>query len=465
MFFRSVVVLCLVSCLCSIAALAADDVLINTKDTGYRGIWYMNQPSNDEYVYKYSGGLGTYCAKHIPHAWYAKEVDKTFFTYGGSTVKDSTRLIHMVSYYDHKTGKVPRPTILLDKKTNDAHDNPVINLDEWGYVWIFSSSHGTSRPSYISRSTEPYSIDHFDLMWTGNYSYPQPWHMKGQGWLMMHTYYTKGRTLSMMTSVNGRDWTERRLLSRMDQGHYAVTRPYGAEKVGMAFNYHPKEKGLNWRTNLYYLESDDMGATWKTIQGEVVETMITDKNCPAMVQEYQSQKRNVYLKDITYDNDGNPIILYLTSGGYESGPKNMPRIWQTARWTGDTWDIQGKEIVSDNNYDMGSLYVESKRSWKIIAPTEVGPQPYNPGGEVALWLSNDQGQTWTMKRQMTQGSDYNHTYVRRPVNADKDFYGFWADGHGRKPSDSRLYFCNANGDVFKLPQQMDGEFVKPVQVN
>ncbi len=30
---------------------------INARDTGYRGIWYMNQPSGDEYVYKYSGGL------------------------------------------------------------------------------------------------------------------------------------------------------------------------------------------------------------------------------------------------------------------------------------------------------------------------------------------------------------------------------------------------------------------------
>ena len=38
----------------------AQALTINAKDTGYRGIWYMNQPSGDEYVYKYSGGLGTY---------------------------------------------------------------------------------------------------------------------------------------------------------------------------------------------------------------------------------------------------------------------------------------------------------------------------------------------------------------------------------------------------------------------
>ncbi|MBT7300230.1 MAG: LamG domain-containing protein, partial [Victivallales bacterium] len=45
--------------------------LINKKADGFRGIWYYNQRLKNKYVYKYSGGLGTYCAKHIPMAWYA----------------------------------------------------------------------------------------------------------------------------------------------------------------------------------------------------------------------------------------------------------------------------------------------------------------------------------------------------------------------------------------------------------
>jgi len=94
---------------------------LNAKDTGYRGIWYMNQPSGDEYVYKYSGGLGTYCADHQPFAVYCEQVEKTFFCYGGTTTDSNRHLLHAVSYYDHRTGMVPRPTILLDKKTDDAH--------------------------------------------------------------------------------------------------------------------------------------------------------------------------------------------------------------------------------------------------------------------------------------------------------------------------------------------------------
>lgn len=58
---------------------AQTPLTLNQKDNGYRGIWYSNQPSNDEYVYKYSGGLGTYPANHYPFSVYAKEVNKTFF--------------------------------------------------------------------------------------------------------------------------------------------------------------------------------------------------------------------------------------------------------------------------------------------------------------------------------------------------------------------------------------------------
>jgi hypothetical protein len=211
--------------------------LIGRKDDGYRGIWYSNQRQNDEYVYKYSGGrysnqrqndeyvykysggLGTYCAKHRPFAVYAPEVHKTFFCYGGSR-KDKNTLVHMVSYFDHATGTVPRPTVLLDKKTDDAHDNPVIALDDEGRVWIFSSSHGTSRPSYVSVSTEPYSVDRFELVLETNFSYPQPYFLPGKGFLMLHTKYKGGhRRLFWMTSPDGRTWTEPEMLAYVEMGH------------------------------------------------------------------------------------------------------------------------------------------------------------------------------------------------------------------------------------------------------
>jgi len=433
-------------------------VRVCPKDDGYRGIWYSNQPQNDQYVYKYSGGLGTYCAKHRPFAVYAAKVQKTFFCYGGRP-KDKNELLHMVSYYDHRTGLVPRPSILLNKRTSDAHDNPVIALDERGHIWIFSSSHGTARPSYISVSGKPYSIEAFRRVYVGNFSYPQPHWIPGHGFLFLHTRYKQGRRLFLMASADGISWSRPRMLAHVQLGHYQISGRCGT-KVGTAFNFHPSPQGLNWRTNLYYLETDDLGRTWKTASGQPVPTPLTSLDTPALVHDFRSEGLNVYLKDLAFDAAGRPIILFLTSKGWQSGPQNDPRTWRTARWTGHRWEILGS-ITSDNNYDTGSLYVESGSSWRIIGPTEPGPQPYNTGGEVAMWISTDQGHSWQMAEQLTRNSSLNHTYCRRPVNAHPDFYCFWADGHGRRPSQSRLYFASKEGTVRRLPPEMESDLATP----
>ncbi len=456
------------------AATPDTNVTLNRKEDGYRGIWYMNQPSGDQYVYKYSGGLGTYCAKHQPFAVYHPEVRKTFFCYGGAPVDNPRRLLHMVSFFDHQTGRVPRPTLLLDKRTEDAHDNPVISVDQDGYVWIFSTSHGTSRPSYVHRGARPYDIDRFERIHATrledgqsipmtNFSYCQAWHAPGKGFQAFFTryHYPVARTICHMSSPDGLRWSAWQRLAAIHEGHYQIS-AVDSDRAGSAFNFHPKGKGLNWRSNLYYIETRDGGRTWQNAQGTPLTLPLVEPQNPALIHDYQAEKLNVYIKDIQFDSDGHPVILFLTSLGYESGPKNDPRTWTTARWSGRRWIIR-PAMRSDNNYDMGSLYIEANGAWRIIAPTETGPQPYNPGGEVASWLSLDHGLTWTKTRQLTAGSKYNHTYVRRPVNAHPDFYALWADGHGRQPSESSLYFCNRDGDVFVLPRQMSDEWAVPLR--
>lgn len=446
--------------------------ILNQKDNGYRGIWYMNQPSENEYVFKYSGGLGTYCAKHQPFAIYSQEAEKTFFCWGGTIRHNYQQLHHMVSYYDHATGMVPRPTVLLSKQTDDAHDNPVISLDSEGYVWIFSTSHGISRPSCIHRSSRPYDIDQFEQVPAtrivdgaripfDNFSYMQIWNVPGRGFVAFLTHYNDPaiRTNFFITSPDGSNWSEWQRLAAIEQGHYQISAEHGG-KVASAFNFHPSETGLNWRTNLYYMESSDSGNTWNSAGGEALTCPLTDVANPALVHNYQKEGLNVYLKDILFDSTGHPIILYLTSKGYEAGPGNAPRTWTTARWNGMSWDIR-PAMQSDSNYDMGSLYIEADGHWQIIAPTETGPQPFNPGGEVAMWTTEDYGMNWNHVRQLTSGSKYNHTYVRRPLNAHPGFYALWADGHARKPSPSRIYFCNREGDVYILPERMDDDFVQP----
>jgi len=181
--------LCLLA-LC--APVSGEEGRLPTED-GFRCIWYPMGPSAESggvKRYKYSGGLGTYPHQMLPFAVYRPEVNKTFFCYGG-TARGKRELLHMISCYDHNTGEVARPVVLMNKETDDAHDNPTIAMDADGYLWIFSNSHGTSRPSYIHRSTRPYSFDSFELIEKTNFSYGQPWYIEGRGFLFLHTRYEK----------------------------------------------------------------------------------------------------------------------------------------------------------------------------------------------------------------------------------------------------------------------------------
>ncbi len=294
-----------------------------------------------------------------------------------------------------------------------------------------------------------------------NFSYFQVWHTK-RGFVAFLTMYGNPakRTIGLMTSPDGVEWSAFQRIGQIKQGHYQVSAVATDGRAGSAFNYHP-DKGLDWRTNLYYVETPDNGKRWRNAAGDALELPLKSPDNSALVHDYEAEGLKVYMKDILFDPENRPMIVYIVGKGYESGPENGPRVWKLARWTGKEWTISDI-TTSDSNYDMGSLYLEDD-GLRLIAPTQQGPQPFNPGGEMAMWESKD-GAAWTMTKQLTAGSDYNHTYARRPVNAASDFYAFWADGHARQVSDSRLYFCDRNGKVYRFPVSMKADTARPLEV-
>jgi hypothetical protein len=365
----------------------------------------------------------------------------------------------MVSYYDHGRGIVPRPIIVHDKQTvDDPHDNPSIAIDEDGHVWVFVSGRGRARPGFKYRSVEPFSVDVFELVAEAEITYPQPWWVKGRGFLHLFTKYTGVRELYWNTSPDGREWTPDSKLAGMG-GHYQ-TSCRRDNTVITAFNMHPLGN-VDVRTNLYFVKTDDMGATWHTAEGATIETPLTDVHCAALVRDFMVERRLVYMKDITFDAEGNPVILVVTANDYHPGPRGDPRTWTVVQWQGGRWEF--REVTrSTHNYDMGSLYVEEDGFWRIIGPTEPGPQYHGTGGEMAMWLSENEGRTWTKVCDLTANSARNHAYARRPMNAHPDFYAFWADGNPDEISESHLYFTNKSGShVWRLPYNMDSDFAEP----
>ena len=481
-----------------------DNPLLNQKDSGYRGVWYYNQKLDVEYVYKYSGGLGTYPANHYPFSVYRPEVDKTFFCYGGFDPEETT-LWHEVGVFDHKTQKVSRPTVILDKKTDDAHDNPVMSIDDEGHVWIFSTSHGTGRPSFVHKSVRPYDITEFERVEPTklvggasvpmtNFSYLQIRNVPKRGFFAFFTTYDRKlisdvdpqtkvqRILAFMTSPDGIEWSAWKPLAAMEIGHYQnacvhVVPDESADdgkprvKLGTAFNYHPavakgeRGVGLNWRTNIYYMESTDLGETWHTVEGTPLELPLLNSESPALVRNYENENLNVYITDLTYDAKGRPIVAYVTSKGFESGPEMGPRYFCVARWTGDEWRYSTVCEV-DNNYEYAMIYPEEADSGvlRLVGSFEDGPQAFNTGGEISQWVSRDDGETWQKEFQLTEKSDVNQCFPRRTIDASPDFYAFWAEGNGREKSISTLRFSTKDGRVYALPREMREDRESPTLI-
>ena len=437
---------------------------------GYRGIWFTLGQVNTAYGDKYSGGLGTYTMKHIPMAVYAPDADKTFFVYGGTPTAGEKYLQCMIGCFDHATGMLQRPRMVMDKGAlgvKDPHDNPTVQIDRDGHIWVFVSGRGNKREGYRYRSVNPFDITAFEEVSHDIMAYPQVMYHPEKGFFLFFTRYDGTRQLFWKTSPDGRNWTEYRQLASIKEGteknsgHYQISNICGT-KLCTAFNRHING-AVDTRTNIYFIQSTDWGETWTTVDGQPVTVPITQRFNNALVRDYQTAGKNCYIKDLNFDADGNPVILYLISDNHLTGPEGGIREWFTLHWNGTEWE-QTKLAESTHCYDSGSLWIEGEE-WTILAPTDAGPQYWGAGGEVVRFRSTDRGKTWVRTQTLTHDSTNNNTYVRRPFGAADGFYAFWADGNPDQFTQSNLYFCDREGTVFRMPYDMTAEWQKPIRIN
>lgn len=454
--------------------------VVRTKADGYKGIWFaLGQTST--YGDKYSGGLGTYTTNHRPIAVHAPEVNKTFFTYGGTSGPNDKYLLIMAGEYDHASHTVKKPTVVMDKNgVDDPHDNGCITIDKDGYLWVFVSGRSGQRKGFTYRSAEPYSVDGFSRVSPASgetYTYPQIWYDPARGFFHLFTIYNGSqRELFFRTSPDGIAWSANRALAKI-QGHYQVSGRHG-NKIATFFNRHPGGN-VDARTDLYYLQSTDWGATWTTADGTPAAVPLTTPDNPARVFNYSAINRLMYGIDIAFDAAGHPVLLYLTAANFRPGPGGEPRTVHTARWTGESWDIRDlppsatASSTTSHNYDTGSIWIEDG-TWTVMISSGSDPDLqtantrrfWGHGGEVEKWLSTDQGLTWTRDRTVTESSPRNHGYIRKSQDGAGKFAAFWADGNPETMTESHLYFGNREGTRFwELPYEMSTGTAHPVEVN
>lgn len=432
----------------------------NQKMDGYKGLWFSIGRIN-EYGGKVSGGAATFGSQIRPVAVFSPEVRKTFFVYGGTTRADERHLLIMVSYFDHSSHMVPRPVVVYDKMgVIEPHDNAALSIDNAGFLWIFISGRNRTRPGLIFKSSRPYSIESFEMIAEKEMIFPQPWWINDRGFLLMHSRLKNGMEICYSSSTDGRTWSESKKLACMG-GSYQVSDVY-RNKLVTIFNYHPGGD-IDKRTNLYLLQTDDFGKTWKTIENKVVNIPLMNAGNEALVRDFESEGKLVYLSDLNFDREGNPVILVILSRDSNPGPAGGAREWMVINRKDNKWNFS-KVCESSHNYDMGSLYITDS-VWRIIGPTESGPRKYRTGGEIALWVSRNEGVNWEKECDITLNSTGNNSFVRRPVNTDKDFAALWTDGDPDKFSKSYLYFTDMKcNKVWSFPYEMKREHEKPVRV-
>jgi hypothetical protein len=290
--------------------------------------------------------------------------------------------------------------------------------------------------------------------------------VKNKGFIAIFTKYDKKnhRVIGFNTSKDAVKWNEWKILAHIEEGHYQISQE-SKGKIGVAFNFHPNKngQGLDYRTNLYYIETKDFGQTWHTAEGKQINLPLTQVDNIAKIKDYKSENLNCYLKDIQFDKKNLPVILVISSKGFEPGPKNDPRTWELFSFD-KSWR-NTKITTSTNNYDTPAIFISGKKTWQILGPSDPGPQLYNPGGEIASWKSYDAGLTWTKEKKLTNGSERNHNYVRNVINGIKDIRAVWADGNGRTPSVSFLYYCDYQGNVFRLPRECSDDMIEPEKIS
>ncbi|MCA9258206.1 MAG: hypothetical protein KDA61_03345 [Planctomycetales bacterium] len=461
---------------------------------GFRGVWYENGVGAGGYPNKFGGALSTFPQQNAPMAVYSATANKTFFTFAyDMDPGENVRVGHAISYYDHSLNEVARPQVWVDKNTENPNGAPSLAIDDSGYLYLFSSGNGETGRAYINKSANPWDISSYtellsptdgnDMDVFGNppeapgmegsphFNYGSPWYVpntsESEKFLLIHGRTTEGtfRDVFTTSSVDGDNWTTRKTFTQIEDGTYQTSwiKP-GGSAVGAIFNVLPTGEGPDGRTDLYYAQTSDMANTWQTVDGSTVvdnsfgNNPLTSRPAGNALVYQAAVDERVFLKDLNYDAAGNPVMLFLSSPTATPGDLG-PRTVKTAHWSGSAWVVRDV-TTTDNNYDHGSLYVESNGTWRIMAPFVDGPQQYATGGEMGMWTSTDQGQTWS-SQQLTSNSFGNHSYARRPVDAQDAFYAFWGEGDGWEKSSTNLLFADKTGAVYGLPANMTSATATP----
>jgi len=268
--------------------------VMELSDLNQSSTWYEIKQyygvNND--IPKYSGGFGTYTAKHTPIAIHHNGI--TYYTYSDNS--DGVLRI----YVSNETETVEIHQAVL----GDPHSNATISIDKDGFIWVHVSARGAKEIGAIYKSVSRGTLE-FELIEETWQAYPQPWRTDF-GQVTLYSLYERPVKKALRQLYVRTDQCEKQLVK---EGHYQVS-IFKHGKLHTFYNYHP-DGNVDNRVNIYYMYSIN-GCDWFNQSDEPLTLPLEGDDPRTLIY---SSSRNIYLKDI--DVDGKPLLLYVESDSHD----------------------------------------------------------------------------------------------------------------------------------------------------
>lgn len=380
----------------------------------------------------------------------------------------------MLVTYNPASSVFSSPVRLKKKSSTDHHDSPIIWADEKDYLHVLFGCHKT--PGTHLRSDQPVKHGAKDITWNEapqiapKLSYPTVFQISGDRELIY--YRTDGHTSSWTYRIsddNGKTWhgpdsdvTDLDARGRLDWSSYQTKLPskdgkylhvvytdYDDNKNSpdpqRLFNPRYNKFASNeWKYNLSYVKINLETHEVCNGDGQVLKTPIDIDYSKTHCQIWDTMWRGAGVPPaVTLDANGSPAFLHVLSEDSLSDHR-----YYYVRRVDNEWK---KTPITHSSHQWNSCHLSRGTDDTLHAYVVVGEGHLNGGymdrhggGRLEEWVSDDQGNHWTHRREVSPNSQqyagwrFNNVQpVVKPDGSTVDgmllYYG-WKDENDPKAS-------------------------------
>lgn len=395
--------------------------------------------------------------------------DNLFIVYNGDAKPSKSEkgsAYPMMVRYELKSGRISPPVRLGNQASTDHHYAPIIWADNAQHLHVLYGCHRT--PGTHLKSRKPIS-DGTQIAWetapqiAPKLSYPTVFPMSGGRQLIY--YRTEGHTSSWTYRVSdddGQTWlgpkydvTDLDSKGRLDWSSYHATLPakdgkslhvvytdYDDNKNSPDPNrfFNPRYDQLasnEWKYNLSYLKIDIDSDEVRNGDGRILQTPIDIDYSKRHCEIWDTRWRGAGVPPaVMIDKHQNPAFLHVLSEGSLRDHR-----YYYVRRVNNTWK---KTPITHSNHQWNSCHLSVDHDGKLHAYVVTGADylvggymDRHGGGRIEEWVSRDEGNHWTKRREISPTADrfvgwrFNNVQpVVRPDGSRVDgmllFYG-WDD--------------------------------------